>query len=427
MLRSAAVLMLVVLLPSNGAAQIPEKFDNLQVFPAGTPRAVLVQRMREFSFALGVRCAHCHTEASPGVANRYASDARPAKQQARAMLRMVDTINATLLPALPSHAAPRVTVDCVTCHRGVALPKSLQTTLFEITEAEGAAAAVARYRDLRNTALASGRYNFGEWEINELARRLTEAGRTAEAITILEMNLEFHSGSADIEMMLGNIHRGRGERDAAIARYRAALAKVPEHEGAKLRLAEMEKPAGPLWHLDVEPNHSSVRFSVPVAGGITRVSGVFASADVRMRWDPERLDRWSVDLVIPTATIDTGNDARDADLRGPAFFHATAHPALTFRSATFEKAGDGYVARGNLTVRGVTKAVALPFSITRIDWVEGRPVIGVAIRWQLDRLDFGVGADWRHTLIPNFLGREVSIEIDLWTRAGRQRAESPRP
>lgn len=111
--------LLVTVLTSIANAQIPETFENLQVFPLGVPRPELVQRMREFSFALGVRCAHCHTEAVEGVANRYASDARPAKVQARAMLRMVAAINGTLLTQLPSHAAPAVQVDCVTCHRGL--------------------------------------------------------------------------------------------------------------------------------------------------------------------------------------------------------------------------------------------------------------------------------------------------------------------
>ena len=94
------------------------------------------------------------------------------------MLRMIDQVNRTLLAELPSRAEPRVGVECATCHRGLSLPKSLQTTLFEIVKKDGAAAAVARYRELRGGDTLSGRYNFGEWEINELARRLSEATRT---------------------------------------------------------------------------------------------------------------------------------------------------------------------------------------------------------------------------------------------------------
>ena len=232
--------LLVMLAASTAAAQIPEKFENLQVLPSDVPRPQLVQRMREFSFALGVRCEHCHAEPAEGVANRYKSDVRPAKSQARAMLRMVATINGTLLTQLPSHATPAVRVECVTCHRGLTLPKTLQTTLFEVATTSGGAAAAARYRELRASEMATGRYNFGEWEINELARRLTESGQADAALAMLETNAEFHPGSAEIDVLRGDVHRQRGETEKALVRYRAALAKVPDHPMALRRLQEIE-------------------------------------------------------------------------------------------------------------------------------------------------------------------------------------------
>ena len=165
----------------------PWKGKNLQYFPADIQRDALTQRMREFSFALGVRCQHCHS-GGDGVSFDgvdFSSDAKPAKNKARAMLKMTDQVNRTLLPQVPSRAEPRVQVDCATCHRGLPLPKTLQTTLYEIVKKDGAAAATARYRELRKTDTMTGRYNFGEWEINELARRLTEEKDTSSAIAIL--------------------------------------------------------------------------------------------------------------------------------------------------------------------------------------------------------------------------------------------------
>lgn len=221
----------------------PWKGKNLQYFPADIQRDALTQRMREFSFALGVRCQHCHS-GGDGVSFDgvdFSSDAKPAKNKARAMLKMTDQVNRTLLPQVPSRAEPRVQVDCATCHRGLPLPKTLQTTLYEIVKKDGAAAATARYRELRKTDTMTGRYNFGEWEINELARRLTEEKDTASAIAILEMNGEFYPKSSSIDFGLGELHRMRGERDAALARYRAALEKDPGHQGAKARIAELQK------------------------------------------------------------------------------------------------------------------------------------------------------------------------------------------
>jgi hypothetical protein len=223
--------------------QTPWKGKNLKYFPADISRDTLTQRMREFSFALGVRCQYCHAGGNgitfDGV--DFPSDEKAAKKKARAMLRMVDQVNKTLLPDVPSRAEPRVDVECVTCHRGLPLPKTLQTTLLEIVNKEGVAAAVTRYRALRRDDMVSGRYNFGEWEINELARRLLAANDPASAIAILEMNGEYYPKSAAIDFQLGELHRMRGERDQALQSYRAALEKAPDLEVAKKRIEEMEK------------------------------------------------------------------------------------------------------------------------------------------------------------------------------------------
>jgi tetratricopeptide (TPR) repeat protein len=228
---------------ARGQPQTPWKGKNLKYFPKDITRDQLTQRMREFSFALGVRCQYCHTGGNgitfDGV--DFPSDEKDAKKKARAMLFMVDKVNKTLLRDVPARAEPRVEVDCVTCHRGLPLPKTLQTTLLEIVNKEGAAAAVAKYRDLRRDEMISGRYNFGEWEINELARRLAVANDTVSAIAILEMNGEFYPKSAAIDFQLGELHRTRGERDQAVKSYHAALEKAPDHEGAKRRLEELEK------------------------------------------------------------------------------------------------------------------------------------------------------------------------------------------
>src|SRR5262249_32531943 len=153
---------------------------------------------------------------------------------------MVEQLNTVTLAQLPSRAEPRVVVDCATCHRGVAIPRSLQTTLFEIIQTKGTAAAVAKYRELRADAVL-GRYNFGEWEMNELARRLAQAGKSQEAIAMLELNGEFYPAAAEIDVLIGEQYQKLGDRDTARQRYRAALVKAPQNDMIKQHLAELEK------------------------------------------------------------------------------------------------------------------------------------------------------------------------------------------
>jgi len=149
-------------------------------------------------------------------------------------------LNTVTLAQLPNRAEPRVVVECVTCHRGLAVPKSLQTTLFEIVQTQGAAAAVAKYRELRTDAML-GRYNFGEWEMNELARRLGQAGKSQEAIAMLELNGEFFPKAPEIDAFIAEQYEKLGDRENALQRYRAALAKAPDNENIKKHLADLEK------------------------------------------------------------------------------------------------------------------------------------------------------------------------------------------
>jgi hypothetical protein len=240
-------LTVVVVLVTAGAApahaQLPQTFRNLQHYPKDIPPRELTQRMREFSLALGVRCQHCHS-GGDGVSFEgvdFAADDKAAKVTARAMLRMVDQLNGPILGALTARAEPRVVVDCATCHRGVALPKSLQTSLVEIASRDGAPAAAARYRALRKEGVELGRYNFGVWELMEAARRLNEAGNAEAAIAMLELNGEFHADMAAIDFELGELLRAKGDRENALARYRAALKKAPDLVPARRRIDEMEK------------------------------------------------------------------------------------------------------------------------------------------------------------------------------------------
>jgi hypothetical protein len=239
-----SVIVLACILPAPAAAQEPApwKPKNLKFFPQDITREALTQRMREFSFALNVRCQYCHA-GGDGVSFDgvdFSSDEKTAKVKARAMLHMNEEINNTLLPKIPSRAEPRVEVNCATCHRGRRTPKSLQTTLFEIVEQDGVAAAVAKYKELR-ADMTMGTYNFGQWEIMELARRLVEAKNTAAAITILEMNGEYYPKAAEIDFQIAELRLGRGEKDQALQRYKVTLEKAPNHQAAKARIAELEK------------------------------------------------------------------------------------------------------------------------------------------------------------------------------------------
>jgi polyisoprenoid-binding protein YceI len=174
------------------------------------------------------------------------------------------------------------------------------------------------------------------------------------------------------------------------------------------------------FRLEAEPNHSTIGFSVPIAGGMTRVTGKFTRFESVVIYDAEDPSKWSIAAAIEAASVDTGIDERDEDLRGPDFFDTENHPRILFESDEIERRGDELLARGTLTIRGVAREIELPFRVTAVDWEEEAPLLGLAAELSLNRIDFGVGTDWRHTLIPNFLGEEIQVQIFLWTKRGKR-------
>lgn len=113
--------------PASQAQQRWEPPDptNLQVLPNDIAKADLVRTMRSFARGLGVRCQHCHVgeEGEALETFDFASDAKPTKATARAMITMVTAINGQYLKDVghdPAGGSPKVT--CYTCHRGETHP-----------------------------------------------------------------------------------------------------------------------------------------------------------------------------------------------------------------------------------------------------------------------------------------------------------------
>ena len=99
----------------------------------------------------------------------------------------------------------------------------------------------------------------------------------------------------------------------------------------------------------IDSAHAFVTFTVShfsgkAKGSLTDVSGVIT-------YDEKDITKSSVEVVIKTASIHTGNQGRDTHLRSADFFDVEKFPEMTFKSKRIEKRGAGYVAVGDLTVR----------------------------------------------------------------------------
>ena len=97
---------------------------NLKVLPKHIPDRQVHQIMRTWSMSLGVRCNFCHAASADGKGLYFASDAKPEKEMARHMYKMMGKINQKYFEAKKDSLGMVETsgVNCYTCHRGASHP-----------------------------------------------------------------------------------------------------------------------------------------------------------------------------------------------------------------------------------------------------------------------------------------------------------------
>jgi tetratricopeptide (TPR) repeat protein len=220
-------------------AQASNDFTNLQFFPKTIPREDLIGVMRTFSFSLNVRCQYCHAS-KEGVSFKdanFGSDEKETKKTARAMLRMVDSINQEYIAKLGRQAPNQV--QCVTCHHGLAKPTTMNAVLAETLEKKDIPAAIALYRDLRKKYYGDGQYDFGETPLNQLTESLLKQKKTQAAVAIMELNVEVNAPSLWTYSLLAMAHKANNETEKAKADFQKILELNPKDDFAKKQLEEL--------------------------------------------------------------------------------------------------------------------------------------------------------------------------------------------
>jgi hypothetical protein len=199
-----------------------------------------VDRLRDMptiAAALGVTCAYCH----PGRGNEptLTASGKSRQEVAREMIAMTEALNATVRAATGKAATDAVSVQCITCHRGVPIPRQLVDVLWPTTVRQGGAAGAAQYRELRAQFHGRQAYDFGEETLITIAQRIGQA-RPADAVTLMETNLEFFPRSTRSLIVLATA-QSRSDAAAAVAALKKVLELEPENSEAKGRLYQLEQ------------------------------------------------------------------------------------------------------------------------------------------------------------------------------------------
>ena len=168
------------------------------------------------------------------------------------------------------------------------------------------------------------------------------------------------------------------------------------------------------WNLDTV--HSGINFTVRHMV-VSKVRGRFAKFSGSVALDEQDLTRSVVEATIDASSIDTGTAQRDDHLRSADFFDVERFPQIRFRSTRIDKlGGDRYRLTGDLTIRDVTRPIALDAEYGgrgKDPW--GNERVGFTAKGSLDRKDFGL--KWNQALETGGVLVSDHVEIEIEAQA----------
>ena len=141
---------------------------------------------------------------------------------------------------------------------------------------------------------------------------------------------------------------------------------------------------------------------------LTKVEGRFKGFEGKIWLDRANPSASRVDLTIQTASIDTGVEARDNDLRSPNYFDVAKYPTLSFKSSRIEpKGNDQYDVTGDFSMHGVTKTIRVPVKALGFGKMGKTEKAGFEIALPINRKEYGIVSG------SPVVGDEVEINIQV--------------
>ena len=165
------------------------------------------------------------------------------------------------------------------------------------------------------------------------------------------------------------------------------------------------------WTLD--PAHSQVDFQIRHLG-VSNVRGSISGAKGTVLLDEKDITRSKIEATLQTATVNTGNDARDKHLKSPDFFDVDKNPTITFKSTAVMKTGEKLQMVGDLTLNGVTKSVTLDVDgpAPPQKGMGGKIVSGFSASGLIKRADYNFGSKYAAPMLSDEVKFTIDVEID---------------
>lgn len=164
----------------------------------------------------------------------------------------------------------------------------------------------------------------------------------------------------------------------------------------------------------IDPAHTGIGF-VARHAMVTKVRGAFSEFEGTAFLDGANPANSTAKLTIKAASIDTRNAQRDEHLRSNDFLAMDEYPEITFVSTAVGQTGDAsFEMTGDLTVRGVTNSVIIPFTYEGAATdPSGNLRVGCEGSVTINRKDFGI--TWNAPLETGgvLVSDKIVLEFDV--------------
>lgn len=116
-----------------------------------------------------------------------------------------------------------------------------------------------------------------------------------------------------------------------------------------------------IWTVDYSA--STLQFNAVHAGNT--FTGDFNSFSAVIKLDPENPEDGEVHVVVDIASVDANDDDRNANLPEKDWFNIKAFPYAKFSATDITRvSGNDYIARGDLSIKGISQPTQLDFQLT---------------------------------------------------------------
>jgi polyisoprenoid-binding protein YceI len=164
----------------------------------------------------------------------------------------------------------------------------------------------------------------------------------------------------------------------------------------------------------IDPAHTEIQFKVRHLM-ITTVTGYLRKFEGEVITETEDFHTTtSVNFKGDAESITTNNEQRDAHLRSADFFDVEKYRDIIFQSTRYEAMGDEATLYGNLTIRGITKAITLDveYGGTVVD-PYGQTKAGFSVKGKISRKEFGLKWDAVTEAGSIVVSDEVKIQAEV--------------